>query len=74
MYNIVLVSGVQQRDSDKYINRYSFLGSFFIDYYKVFNTVPCVYHVFSNYRIIKSVCIYPYHIYVYIYICVNIHV
>ena len=55
-----------QQSGDIYI-LFFFRFFFIIDYYKVFNTVLCVYHVFSNYRIIKSMCIYPYHIYICIY-------
>jgi len=40
IYNIVLVSGVQQSDSDIYV--YFFLAIFsIIEYYKLLSTVPC---------------------------------
>ena len=41
IYNIVLVSGIQQ--SDSVIHMYIFFFRFFsiIDYYKILNIVPC---------------------------------
>ena len=42
IYNIVLVSGVQQSNLDIYIYIYSFILLFsIIDYYKILNIVPC---------------------------------
>ena len=43
IYSVVLVSGVQQNDSDKYIYTHTFFFKFFatIGYYKTLSIVPC---------------------------------
>ena len=47
IYNVVLVSGIQQNDSDIYIDRYTHIYIFFVIffpimfYYRILNTVSC---------------------------------
>ena len=43
IYSVVLVSGVQQNDSDKYIYIYVFVYRLFshIGYYRILSRVPC---------------------------------
>ena len=76
MVDLQYVSGVQQSDSYIYIYIYKqiffFRFFFIIDYYKV---IQCL--VFIMYFLITEslkVCAYTHSIYMYIYICVNIHV